>query len=226
MLTSTRRLAVAASLAATAFLAAPASAAVTATPANDPCTATYVQGAIACQGYYGGNLLSNIGVGDAINSTTNSEIYNIINLLLTGTPSTSDDKPTSNTSAYTGNYASVDFSKVLAYGDNYQSGPITFSPFVMNGLTVIGAHFGNNTDSIYNTVTAFWLVNITSPTSAITLLDANGNVTTKGTSNAAVFATQSAVPEPATWALMLLGFGGMGVAMRRRRSQSALPQVA
>jgi hypothetical protein len=26
----------------------------------------------------------------------------------------------------------------------------------------------------------------------------------------------SAVPEPATWALMLLGFGGVGVAMRRR----------
>jgi hypothetical protein len=26
----------------------------------------------------------------------------------------------------------------------------------------------------------------------------------------------SAVPEPATWALMLLGFGGMGMALRRR----------
>lgn len=28
--------------------------------------------------------------------------------------------------------------------------------------------------------------------------------------------TQSAVPEPATWALMLLGFGGIGLAMRRK----------
>jgi len=36
----------------------------------------------------------------------------------------------------------------------------------------------------------------------------------------------AAVPEPATWALMLLGFGGMGVAMRRQRRASALPQVA
>jgi hypothetical protein len=35
----------------------------------------------------------------------------------------------------------------------------------------------------------------------------------------------AAVPEPASWALMLLGFGGMGVAMRRRR-QPALAQVA
>ena len=31
------------------------------------------------------------------------------------------------------------------------------------------------------------------------------------------FQAQSAVPEPGTWAMMLLGFGGMGVVMRRRR---------
>jgi hypothetical protein len=36
-----------------------------------------------------------------------------------------------------------------------------------------------------------------------------------------------AVPEPGTWAMMLIGFGGMGVAMRRRRRTSAqLAQVA
>ncbi|WP_246165648.1 PEPxxWA-CTERM sorting domain-containing protein [Sphingomonas ginsengisoli (ex An et al. 2013)] len=32
----------------------------------------------------------------------------------------------------------------------------------------------------------------------------------------------AAVPEPSTWALMLFGFGGMGVAMRRQRRGSAL----
>jgi hypothetical protein len=38
----------------------------------------------------------------------------------------------------------------------------------------------------------------------------------------------SAVPEPSTWALMLLGFGGMGLAMRRnrRRSVAQLAQMA
>jgi hypothetical protein len=37
----------------------------------------------------------------------------------------------------------------------------------------------------------------------------------------------SAVPEPATWALMLLGFGGIGMTMRRsRRRSGALMQIA
>lgn len=37
----------------------------------------------------------------------------------------------------------------------------------------------------------------------------------------------AAVPEPATWAMMLIGFGGMGFAMRgRRRNQSLLQQLA
>jgi hypothetical protein len=41
-----------------------------------------------------------------------------------------------------------------------------------------------------------------------------------------VITAAAAVPEPATWALMLLGFGGMGVAMRRTRRQTMLQQMA
>ena len=33
------------------------------------------------------------------------------------------------------------------------------------------------------------------------------------------------VPEPATWAMMLLGFGGIGFVMRRGRGNLALPQI-
>jgi hypothetical protein len=47
----------------------------------------------------------------------------------------------------------------------------------------------------------------------------NSNPTYGGTLNIA------AVPEPATWGLMLLGFGGIGFAMRRRR-RPALAQLA
>ena len=47
---------------------------------------------------------------------------------------------------------------------------------------------------------------------------------TPGTQNGALsgvvsFASTPAVPEPGTWAMMLLGFGGIGFAMRRRRRQ-------
>jgi len=35
-----------------------------------------------------------------------------------------------------------------------------------------------------------------------------------------------AVPEPATWAMMLLGFGGLGFQLRRKRKPVTLPQAA
>lgn len=35
------------------------------------------------------------------------------------------------------------------------------------------------------------------------------------------FRINSAVPEPGTWAMMLLGFGGIGLAMRRKRRSAA-----
>lgn len=39
-------------------------------------------------------------------------------------------------------------------------------------------------------------------------------------------AVAAAVPEPGTWAMMLVGFGGMGVALRRRRRTHGQMQVA
>ncbi|MBB3695261.1 PEPxxWA-CTERM sorting domain-containing protein [Sphingomonas sp. BK580] len=33
--------------------------------------------------------------------------------------------------------------------------------------------------------------------------------------------TTAAVPEPATWLMMIVGFGGIGAAMRRKRAQAA-----
>jgi hypothetical protein len=48
---------------------------------------------------------------------------------------------------------------------------------------------------------------------------------TQGGTLTSFSATAVAVPEPATWALMLLGFGGIGMAMRRRR-RPALAQIA
>jgi hypothetical protein len=58
------------------------------------------------------------------------------------------------------------------------------------------------------------------------------NVNITGTSNVAgaisgnvTIRNAAAVPEPATWALMILGFAGVGMAMRRRR-RPVLAQIA
>lgn len=90
---------------------------------------------------------------------------------------------------------------------------------------------GNNIDftSVLLNGTAFTL----SPTgtfemgtlAAISLMaGANNTLTVNGTNtgNSAfagtlTFAAQSAVPEPGTWAMMLLGFGAVGFSMRRKR---------
>jgi hypothetical protein len=46
----------------------------------------------------------------------------------------------------------------------------------------------------------------------------SGNTSTPVTINGTVAAVASAVPEPATWGLMILGFGVVGGAMRRRQT--------
>ena len=51
--------------------------------------------------------------------------------------------------------------------------------------------------------------------------------TNPGFSHITVYDRTGPVPEPATWAMMLLGFGGIGMAMRRsRRRSGALMQIA
>jgi PEP-CTERM motif len=44
--------------------------------------------------------------------------------------------------------------------------------------------------------------------------------------NSITLASVASVPEPGTWALMLLGFAGLGVALRRGRRGRALAQIA
>jgi hypothetical protein len=179
----------------------------------DACSAVYVQGAIACQGYYGGNLFSG-----AAGTATSADIQTAIFALLNGTASTLDSSPTNNTGLYTPPYL-LDYSQVLA-AITSSSGNVSGVPYdyvfsgpALSGLTVFGAHFGNQPDAgTENNISAFWLVDLGStPTHTVTI--SNG----LGVSNAQIFATSGAVPEPATWAMMLLGFAGIGASMRRGR---------
>ena len=56
-------------------------------------------------------------------------------------------------------------------------------------------------------------------------LSAGGNTVTSF-AQLGTGAGPGAVPEPATWAMMLIGFGAMGVSLRRRRRTSNLLQAA
>ena len=54
----------------------------------------------------------------------------------------------------------------------------------------------------------------------------NGSVINFERQNSIQLAAVAAVPEPATWAMMLMGFGAMGVSLRRRRRTQTLLQAA
>jgi hypothetical protein len=183
------------------------------TPATNPCSTAYVPGAIACVGYFSGNYFQG-GAGDA----TTSEASAAIAQLLSG-PAT-DSEP-----GYTPPYA-LDYSTILAAIPNQTTGNATFDfgSIDLTGLTIFGAHFGNNSDGgDASNISAVWLIDLGAKTThTITLLDG------QGVSNAQIFATGQTpgVPEPSTWAMMLLGFGATGFAVRRSRRKALLSQIA
>jgi hypothetical protein len=196
----------------------------TPTPSNDPCTYGVVTGAIACVGYYGNNLLTG-GVGSSTSSLTT-----YINQLLNG-PATSPPPPYPAADGYNPPYTITSGTGTVLGSLSNLSGtdgvPFTynFAPLQLSGYTVFAAHFGNFPDSNAPDVTAFWLLNLGAGTTSTVTIN-NG----KGVSNAQILGTGTptrSVPEPATWALMLLGFGGVGVAMRRSwKTKPALMQIA
>jgi hypothetical protein len=197
-----------------AFTAAPALAdAPAVTPATNPCGAVYVQGAIACVGYYTGNFFSG-----TTGQTPTQEAQDAIALLLSG-------PATDSTGAYNPPYA-LDYSTILGAIPTQTDGDNTFDFGSLNltGLTIFGAHFGNNTDGGDATnISAVWLIDFGNTTTNIVTL-ADG----RGVSNAQIFGTDGThLPEPSTWAMMLFGFGAIGVAMRRsRRKTQLVSQIA
>jgi hypothetical protein len=88
----------------------------------------------------------------------------------------------------------------------------------LTGIQVLGIHYGGGAGGGDS---AFYQIDFgAAPGQPLSLnLPASSNVY--------LFSSSQGVPEPATWAMMLLGFGGIGMALRRsRRHSGALMQVA
>lgn len=153
----------------------------------------------SCAGYYNQNVFSN----------TTADVtaqQNAINLLVG-----------------TGNYT-VDYNGLKAGGDVIGGGDVAALNALLataGGQVLLGVHWGNVPDGNgpnYGNVSAFYLWN-NAAAGSIHL------TSTTGFSDAVLYRATGAVPEPATWALMLIGFGAIGMASRRRR-QSIIPQIA
>ncbi|MES2903827.1 MAG: PEPxxWA-CTERM sorting domain-containing protein [Pseudomonadota bacterium] len=88
---------------------------------------------------------------------------------------------------------------------------------LLTGMTIFGMHAGGAGDGGQGTF--FFRFDAGAGVDVILVTDRlNSNAT--GLSNAALFQTTvTSVPEPSSWAMMLFGFGALGVSLRRRRKQ-------
>ena len=84
------------------------------------------------------------------------------------------------------------------------------------GQQILSVHFGNAGSGLGNRTILYLFDFGAGGASSVDL-------GTRGFSNAVLI---PAVPEPSTWAMMLLGFGAMGVALRRGRRTGKLAQIA
>jgi hypothetical protein len=86
--------------------------------------------------------------------------------------------------------------------------------------TIDGSAVANSTPGLFDIVLAYNVLGGTG-----TLLDSTGAfrgvgvVDQRNLPTTRVSINFSAVPEPSTWAMMLLGFAGAGIALRRRRGE-------
>lgn len=105
-----------------------------------------------------------------------------------------------------------------ANNPNLQGPPGSTTTASRNGSgSVVRADFGSNGLEAAGQTSATYIfrTNATNYNTGGTFTTQDGSVAQR-----ANFAPAAAVPEPATWALMLLGFGVIGTSMRRRRRSS------
>jgi hypothetical protein len=170
--------------------------------ASEPITCVSGEGifspaATDCVGYYSGNVLDN----KSADVTTQTNALAALGVTFT------------------------DFNNYPKIGLNGSSTDINFGT-PLSGIVIIGVHWGNVPDSTFNpsntgtvgNVSGFFEFNLGStPVSSIALTNS------QGISGAVLYESGTPfLPEPATWAMMILGFGAAGFALRRYRRETTL----
>lgn len=161
------------------------------TPESLSFTATSSSTKIDFQAYQLPGTLAVVNIYLALTGTSPSAATNLLGQTFTATPS-----------------------GCAAPGNTFGNGSLNPNAFGTNDITFGGACVGLY-DSLAQTVS-------TSAGASYTLKFSFSNVG-QGPNGFRIFATDAtaAVPEPATWAMMLLGFGAIGMAMRGRRRRLA-----
>ena len=156
------------------------------------CALSAVTGATACAGYVSGNIFDSSGSDPA---TVTSLLSNI----------GFDASGINFTTFYAAPGRKLDLTGQTSL--SFSAVPALF------GKTYIGVHWGGQGGG----QSAVFELDLASPVQTITIVGQNPG----GSSNATLFFTtpySAAVPEPATWAMMLTGLGMIGFGVRRKVS--------
>ena len=103
---------------------------------------------------------------------------------------------------------------------NLAGAPFAFDFFYSDSTNAEFVLFTSSTDWSFFDVTSY--LNTSKTLTGFSIYGYSGGVTRL---DQLTISTGGAVPEPATWALMLLGFGAIGLTIRRQRAKGMLAQA-
>ena len=182
----------------TMLIAAAASATIFALPAQATTCALsdFTPAATACAGYVDGPTIFNNNSGNVATVTSMLTSLGFVNA------------------------GSINFASLYANGSPLKLSNLTGATHLswsgaptLSGTIFVGMHWGGHGGD----ENAIYKLMLQSPVTSLTVKAENPG----GTSDAVLFLAPASVPEPATWAMMIAGFGLAGAAYRRRSTKVA-----